>query len=76
MNYDDWKLATPDYEEMVSHCCGAEYWESRDWEETEADYICDCCDDECEIVEKYEYDISEREARAEMRMDEERLERD
>ncbi len=27
MNYDQWKLASPDYTEMVSRCCGAEYEE-------------------------------------------------
>ena len=24
MNYDDWKLMSPDYSEEVSECCGAE----------------------------------------------------
>ncbi len=72
MNYDDWKLATPDYEQMVSECCGADYdYINDDYEPT-----CCKCNEETFIIEKYEYDISEKEAIAEMRMDEERLERD
>jgi len=70
MNYDDWKLATPDYAEMVSHCCGTEYNEDDDG------HTCLRCGEECETVDEREYDVQQKEALAEMRMDEERLERD
>jgi hypothetical protein len=54
MNYDDWKLATPDYSGMVSACCGAEYEED--------DYItCLECYEECNIIEDYEYEAIQRE---------------
>tara|TARA_R110000744_G_scaffold376373_1_gene490583 strand:+ start:182 stop:412 length:231 start_codon:yes stop_codon:yes gene_type:complete len=76
MNYDDWKLATPDYEEMVSDCCG------QDWEETENEVdgeigiVCIACGDWCDTIEEREYNELQKQERAEMRMDEERLERD
>ena len=36
MNYDDWKLASPEYDSMVSSCCGADYEETLDAEELTA----------------------------------------
>ncbi len=72
MTYDGSTLATHEYEEIVSECCGADYDNIKD------DYepTCSKCNEETFIIEKYEYDISEKEGIAEMRMDEERLERD
>jgi hypothetical protein len=64
MNYDDWKLATPNYSEMVSDCCGADYVWSIDKEcdiETEEEYVCNKCQDYCEIIEDYEYEAIQRE---------------
>ena len=63
MNYDQWKLMSPEDEGcgMVSRCCGAEYWDSSEWEETEENYICDACDEGCDIIEDYEYKAMQRE---------------
>lgn len=64
MNYDQWKLASPDYTEMVSRCCGAEYVDSIDNEndiETMEDYVCCECQDYCDIIEEYEYQEIQRE---------------
>jgi hypothetical protein len=57
MNYDDWKLATPDYSDMVSDCCGSEYelWNDEEY------YICSKCGDECITIEDYEYEEIQRE---------------
>ena len=55
MNYDNYKLSLEDNEPYVSQCCGGEYWDSSEWEETEYDYICDICDKGCNIILDYEY---------------------
>ncbi len=64
MNYDNWKLSNPIDDggcEMVSSCCGGEFWDSSEWEETEENYICDTCDKGCEIIEDYEHKAIQRE---------------
>lgn len=66
MNYDQWKLMSPDDEgyAMVSRCCGAEYVNSIDNEndiETIEDYVCCECQDYCDIIEDYEYKAIQRE---------------
>tara|TARA_R100001510_G_scaffold50566_1_gene49683 strand:+ start:1627 stop:1866 length:240 start_codon:yes stop_codon:yes gene_type:complete len=76
MNYDQWKLASPDYTEMVSRCCGAEVVDSIDNEndiETIDDYVCCECQDYCDIIEDYEYKAIRRENYLEMMEDERRI---
>ena len=55
MNYDKWKLSTPeDYgSDYVSNCCGArvDYSELR----------CSDCGEGCEAIEDYEYEAIQRE---------------
>ena len=94
MNYDQWKLASPPYEEDVSPCCGAEYSEDvisnccgvqivherctdcGEGADPEDIYICAKCDEPFdEPISEYEYNENMRESWAEMRMDEERLNR-
>ena len=59
MNYDQWKLMSPDGEgcSMVSDCCGSEYelWDGEEY------YICSKCGDECITIEDYEYEAIQRE---------------
>lgn len=66
MNYDDWKLMSPDDEgyEMVSNCCGARMDEDQG--------LCYKCKDHCEPMEDYEYEAIQKEAYEEMRADERR----
>ena len=59
MNYDDWKLASPEYDSMVSSCCGADYEETLDAEEYEV-FICDKCGDGTEVIEGSEYEENRR----------------
>ena len=61
MNYDDWKLASPDYSEMVSSCCGAEYEEIYSEMFDEDKLLCSECNEYCEIIEDYEYEEIQRE---------------
>lgn len=59
----------------VSNCCGAAYVESIDFEndiETTEMYVCNECQDYCDIIEDYEYSEQMKEARDEDRADEER----
>jgi len=74
MNYDKYKLATPEYSDNVSTCCGAEISE----EERHDEYcytacICECCGDECEEITQFEYNINQAEYWAECCADEDRL---
>ena len=65
MYYDNWKLDTPKYNELVSTCCGADYVESIDNEndiETEEPYVCNSCQDYCDIEEEYEHQERMRES--------------
>ena len=60
---------------MISTCCGAEY---RDEYESalEFDYfVCESCQDECDIIEDYEYEQNQKESYMEDLADEQRLER-
>ena len=61
MNYDDWKLATPNYSEMVSACCGAEYEEIYSEMFDEDKLLCSECNEYCEEIEDYEYEAIQRE---------------
>ena len=63
MRYDDWKLMSPDDEGcgMVSSCCGSEYQEEYESDLKFEYYVCNCCKDECEIIEDYEYEEIQRE---------------
>tara|TARA_B100000780_G_C21122311_1_gene454730 strand:+ start:2579 stop:2806 length:228 start_codon:yes stop_codon:yes gene_type:complete len=72
MNYDNWKLASPDYSEEVSTCCGAGYEEFEENEEVEGCYICDECKDECEIIDEDEYNVNRHESYLEDLADEKR----
>ena len=56
MNFDNWKLSNPtdDGSNMVSSCCGVEY------EENEF-IICLECNQECNIIEDYEYKAIQKE---------------
>ena len=55
MKYDDWKLATPDYTEMVSRCCGTDYKEVYSEMHDEDKLLCSECNEYCEEIEEYEY---------------------
>ena len=61
MNYDQWKLASPDYTEMVSRCCGAEYEEVYSEIFDEDKLLCSECNEYCEEIEEYEYQEIQRE---------------
>lgn len=78
-NYDKFKLSNPVDDgygyELVSSCCGAEFWDSSEWEETEENYICDACDEGCELIEDYEYEAIQKENYLEAREDARREER-
>ena len=53
MDYDNYKLSLEDNIPYVSHCCGGEFWDSSEWEETDHYYICDICDKGCDIILDY-----------------------
>lgn len=75
MNYDEWKLQAPEYTEYVSTCCGADYVLSIDYEndiETEEQYVCNSCQDYCDIEEEYEYEERRKESYLEDCADEKR----
>jgi len=61
MNYDQWKLASPDYTEMVSRCCGAECEEVYSEMFDEDKLLCSECNEYCEEIEEYEYQEIQRE---------------
>ena len=71
MNYDNWKLATPESESgyLVSSCCGAEYEEDDDGN------TCLDCGDECEEIDEREYRQSKKDDWDEMQADDDRLEK-
>ena len=72
MNYDNWKLATPEYTQMVSSCCGGECVVSIDKEndiDTNEEYVCNECHDYCELIEEHEWDDRQRERYEEERAD-------
>ena len=57
---------------MVSSCCGSEYVESIDKEndiDTNEEYVCNECQDYCELIEEYEYKEQQRESYEEMMRD-------
>ncbi len=79
MNYDEWKLASPPENGDVSPCCGdPEYTEGEYYDEYISEtYVCTICNQSFdEPIPDYEYEENMREHWAEMRMDEERLNRD
>jgi len=62
MNYDNWKLATPDTEDIVSTCCGAEIQEEDMYDEyCYTAYVCTDCGDECEEINHNEYIMNQAE---------------
>ena len=69
MKYDDWKLATPDYSDMVSDCCGDEWEETENEEYGEIGIMCIACGDWCDTIEDYEYKEIQRENYEEERAD-------
>tara|TARA_R110002020_G_scaffold6077_1_gene25411 strand:- start:2080 stop:2304 length:225 start_codon:yes stop_codon:yes gene_type:complete len=72
MNYDDWKLASPPENDLVSYCCGSEYEE--DTEDGIVQYKCYKCNDWFdEPEEEWEYNERQRENWLEMQADEDRL---
>jgi len=76
MNYDDWKLMSPDDEgpQLVSPCCKGEYEEKDFITEMNEKYKCLECDELFMVPETdHEYDERQRENAAEDRMDEKRL---
>tara|TARA_R100000234_G_scaffold33125_1_gene19506 strand:+ start:1354 stop:1596 length:243 start_codon:yes stop_codon:yes gene_type:complete len=75
-NYDRWKTASPPENDDVSPCCGDDYTDEVDEEGFEV-FTCDNCGDEFdEPIPQWEYDEQTRDYWAELRSDEERLERD
>jgi len=74
MNYDNYKLATPEYNDQVSSCCGAEITEyERHDEYCYTAVICDDCEQECEEIPYSEYNIAQAEYWSECKADEDRL---
>jgi|TARA_R110001592_G_scaffold48991_4_gene153352 hypothetical protein len=76
MNYDNWKLDSPQYNEIVSSCCGSQYVLSIDFEndiETENKYLCNNCKTFCEVIKDYEYDQNKKDDYYENLSDEIRL---
>ena len=73
MKYNDWKLASPPENDMVSPCCGDDYEEITDEPEEETEYeyyICDKCKDTFdEPEEESEYNERMRENALEERAD-------
>ena len=61
MNYDQWKLASPDYTEMVSDCCGDEHYEEIEDENGDEQIVCTTCGYYCDTIEDYEYEAIQRE---------------
>ena len=58
MKYDDWKLASPPENDMVSPCCGDDYSRKR----MGGEYFCDKCKDSFdEPEEESEYNERMRE---------------
>ena len=72
MNYDDWKLMSPDYSEEVSECCGAET--SEETIEEEDVILCDSCGEECVLIDEEEYKYNRWESYQEDLADERRHE--
>ena len=73
MNYDNWKLATPDYSDLVTLCCGAEVETKESLAHDDKYDYCSCCGDtDIEVIEQYEYDDIQKEKYAEMYEDEKR----
>lgn len=68
-NYDNWKLSSPNYTEMVSSCCGSEYEEVYSEMFDEDKILCSECNEYCEITEEYEYKEQQRESYEEMMRD-------
>lgn len=61
--------------EMVSKCCGSDWVDSIDAEleiDSFEDYVCNSCQDYCEITEDYEYRQMRLDQIAEMEADERR----
>lgn len=80
--YDNWKLASPHYSDMVSSCCGSEYedysnYSEEDIEEIFPDYLdysfsCTECKEGCEIIDEDEYKFNRHESYLEDLADEKR----
>jgi hypothetical protein len=76
--YDNWKLSSPNYGEMVSSCCGSDYSDSEDKEldleihEECGEYVCDSCGDCCDIIDEEEYAFNRHESYLEDLADDER----
>ena len=70
MNYDNWKLATPDYSDLVTSCCGAEVETKESLAHDDKYDYCSCCGEtDIEAIEPYEYDERKREDAAEFNRD-------
>jgi hypothetical protein len=70
MSYDKWKLATPDYSELVTSCCGVEVETKESLAYDDKIEYCSCCGDtDIEAIEQYEYDERRREDAAEFNRD-------
>ena len=70
----DYKLS--ENVEMVSRCHGADWVDSIDNElgiDSSEDYVCNYCQDYCDIVEDYEYRQMRLDERAEADADDKRL---
>ena len=75
MNYDNWKLASPDDYgcELLSPCCGSHYTDGFDEDSLEV-YICDSCKEQFdEPIEDYEFKSRMRDSYLEDIMDDRRL---
>tara|TARA_R100000935_G_C2823776_1_gene161177 strand:- start:1148 stop:1387 length:240 start_codon:yes stop_codon:yes gene_type:complete len=76
MNYDNWKLASPDYDDSVSRCCGADYSDAVEKEDEDFgyhEYQCSECDEYCEIQDEREYHQERHESYLEDCADDERM---
>ena len=72
MNYDNWKLDSPQYNEIVSSCCGSQYVLSIDFENdiklSEFDKILD----QIELLLFKEYEINHVNIQPEFRKSDEK----
>tara|TARA_B100000780_G_scaffold259957_1_gene211328 strand:+ start:25 stop:276 length:252 start_codon:yes stop_codon:yes gene_type:complete len=78
MNYDNWKLASPDEYYQVSRCCGAEVEDPTEEEleeDFEHEYKCVECNEGCEVQDLDEYQQDRHESYLEDCADDERHER-
>jgi hypothetical protein len=74
MNYDNWKLQAPEYNDDVTSCCGAQEYVKENLADDSKIYYCSECGDDnytYEIICETEYNERRREDALEHNRDEE-----